>query len=105
MIDQKALQHDMIDFDDTKFKNTLTLDVDKLSKRDEYLGQSQNTSVEGGALNANYREVDAVAQVSNQLGKLGYVYNKDWYWENVGCDELTISFKDKKIPTILKLKN
>ena len=96
---QKALQHDMIDFDETKFKNTLTLDVDKLSKRDEYLGQSQNTSVEGGALNANYREVDAVAQVSNQLGKLGYVYNQDWYWESVGCDELTISFKDKKIPT------
>ena len=92
-------------FDEPKFKNTLTLNIDKISKRDEWLGQSQNTSVEGGALNANWRDVDAVAQVANQLGKLGYVYNEDWYWESVGCDELTISYKDKKIPTILKLKN
>ena len=91
--------------DDYRFQNSVTLDVDKISKRDEYIGQSTRTSVEGGALNANYREVDAVAHISNQLGKLGYVYDKDWYWENVGCDELTISFKDKKIPTILKLKN
>jgi hypothetical protein len=49
----------------------VTLDVDKISKRDEYIGQSTGTSVEGGALNANYREVDAVARVANYMGMLG----------------------------------
>ena len=48
----------------------ITLDIDKISKRDEYIGQSTGTSVEGGALNANYREVDAVARVANYMGML-----------------------------------
>ena len=56
-------------FDDYKFQNSITLDVDKLSKRDEYLGQSQNTSVEGGACNANYREMLVVAQNSPLVSK------------------------------------
>jgi hypothetical protein len=86
-----------------KFKNELVLDTDKLSQRDHYIGESSGTSIEGGALNANYREVDAVAHLSNKLGQMGYIYGKDWYWEDSGCDELTITYNDKKIPTILKL--
>jgi hypothetical protein len=86
-----------------QFKNELVLDTNKLSKREEYIGQHTGTSVEGGALNANYKEVDAVASLSNKLGQLGYVYGKDWYWQDSGCDECTITYNDKKIPLVLKL--
>ena len=88
---------------DKGFKYELTLDIDKLSKRDRYIGESTETSVEGGALNANYRDVDSVAVISNKLGELGYKINKDWFWEDVGCDELHLKFKDKKIRSLLKL--
>ena len=71
---------------DNKFKYELTLDIDKLSQRDRYIGESTGTSVEGGALNANYRDADSIAVVSNKLGELGYRINKDWFWEDVGCD-------------------
>ena len=82
----------------------VTLDIDKISKRDEYIGQSTGTSVEGGALNANYREVDAVARVANYMGMLGYKYEKDWHWEDAGCDEVCFSFKDPKLVTYMATK-
>ena len=71
---------------DNRFKYELTLDIDKLSQRDRYIGESTGTSVEGGALNANYRDVDSIAVVSNKLGELGYKINKDWFWEDVILD-------------------
>jgi hypothetical protein len=86
-----------------KFKYEVTLDIDKISKRDRYIGESTGTSVEGGALNANYRDVDSIAVISNKLGELGYKISKDWVWEDVGCDELHLKFKDKKIQSLLKL--
>ena len=82
----------------------VNLDIDKISKRDEYIGQSTGTSVEGGALNANYREVDAVARVANYMGMLGYKYEKDWHWEDAGCDELTVKVDSEDIATQLKLR-
>lgn len=88
---------------DKNYKYELTLDIDKLSKRDRYIGESTGTSVEGGALNANYRDADSIAVVSNKLGELGYRINRDWIWEDVGCDELHLRFKDKKIRSLLKL--
>jgi hypothetical protein len=47
--------------------------------------------------------VDSVAVISNKLGELGYKINKDWFWEDIGCDELHLKFKDKKIKSLLKL--
>jgi len=82
----------------------VTLNVDNISKRDHYIGESQGTSIEGGALNANYREVDAVARVANYMGTIGYKYEKDWYWEGHGCDEIIIKVKDKRIASQLKLR-
>jgi len=55
-------------------------------------------------LNANYREVDAVARVANYMGMLGYKYEKDWHWEDAGCDELTVKVDNKDIATQLKLR-
>ena len=86
----------------TKLK-PVTLQIDKLSNRDRYIGESTGTSVEGGALNANYRDVDALVVVSNYLGELGYKYQKDWSWETVGLDEVELLVKDKKIIPLLKL--
>ena len=84
----------------------VTLDIDKISKRDEYIGQSTGTSVEGGALNANYRTVEAVAKVSAILGRSGYEYGKDFVWTDHSYDndmEETVVFKfnDEKIKTLL----
>ena len=86
----------------TKLK-PVTLQIDKLSNRDRYIGESTGTSVEGGALNANYRDVDALVVVSTYPGELGYKYQKDWYWETVGLDEVELLVKDKKIIPLLKL--
>ena len=80
------------------------LDIDNNYKRDEYIGQSTVTSVEGVALNANYREVDSVARVANYMGMVGYKYEKDWHWEDAGSDELILKVKDEAIATQLKLR-
>ena len=87
---------------DKGFKYELTLDIDKLSKRDRYIGESTGTSVEGGARTQLQRCGSRWVVISNKLGELGYKINKDWFWEDVGCDELHVS-KDKKIRSLLKL--
>ena len=46
-----------------QFKNELVLDTNKLSKREEYIGQHTGTSVEGGAQMLP-KEVDAVANLA-----------------------------------------
>ena len=84
----------------------VTLDVDKISKRDHYIGESTGTSVEGGALNANYRTVEAVAKVSALLGMAGYRYDSDFVWSeqsyNDNMDETVVfKFNDPKIKTLL----
>ena len=88
----------------SKFEHELTLDTDKITNRETYIGEHSGTAVEGGALNANYKDVEAVAIVCNTLGKAGLEYGKDFVWENCGCDELTIRFKDAKLKTIEKLR-
>jgi hypothetical protein len=80
--------------------------IDKITTRDEYIGQSTGTSVEGGALNANYRTVEAVAKVSALLGMAGYRYDSDFVWSeqsyNDNMDETVVfKFNDPKIKTLL----
>jgi len=38
------------------------------------------------------------------MGMLGYKYEKDWHWENAGCDELTVKVDSEDIATQLKLR-
>ena len=83
---------------------SFTIDINKVTSRDRWLGETTGTSVEGGACNANYRQVEAVAKVSNHLGNIGLEYGKDFYWEGFSLDELTISLDDSKIVLIEKLK-
>ena len=81
----------------------VTLDIDKISKRDEYIDSPTGTLLKV-VLTLNYREVDAVALVANYMGMLGYKYEKDWHWEDAGCDELTVKVDSEDIATQLKLR-
>ena len=94
----------------TVFKRTVALKTAELSTRTPYLTDSQGNSVEGGALNANYTTVDAVAKVCNTLGIHGYVYGRDFIWLDQGYtedldDAIIIEYNDDKIKTLLGLSN
>lgn len=58
----------------------------------------------GGALNANYTQVDAVARVSAKCGELGLKYGKDFVWSSMGSGKITFRLKDEKYKTMLGLK-
>ena len=63
-------------------------------------------SKEGGALNANYTTVEAVAKICNTLGVHGYHYGKDFIWEDQGYtddleDAIILNYKDDKIKTLI----
>ena len=92
------------------FKRTVLLRTADLSTRQPYLTDSQGNSVDGGALNANYTTVDAVAKVCNTLGIHGYVYGRDFIWQDQGYTEdldyaIIINYNDEKIQTLLGMIN
>jgi len=94
----------------TVFKRTVALKTAEHSTRTPYLTDSQGNSVEGGALNANYTTVDAVAKVCNMLGIHGYVYGRDFIWQDQGYtdnldDAIIIAYDDIRILTLLGLAN
>jgi hypothetical protein len=65
--------------------------------------------VGGGALNANYTFVDAVANICTTMGNMGLVYGKDFFWAYHGYDDdmddcITLMVKDEKYSTALHLK-
>ena len=81
----------------------VNIPVKKLSKRQDYL------PIGGGALNAGYTFVDAVANLCSQMGNAGYKYGEDYIWAYYGYDEdmedtVTLYVKDDKIRTWLHLK-
>lgn len=51
---------------------------------------------EGGALNANYTQSEALALICNRLGKLGMSYNTDFYWVDTSIDDVIIKFNSKE---------
>jgi len=53
-----------------------SLDSVYWTNRPNHLG-----SAEGGALNAGYTPIDALCKISNELGKHGLEYGKDWWWD------------------------
>ena len=56
--------------------NELLIEVNKQSDRPNHLPGG------GGALNAGYTPVDALARISNTLGHLGLHYGQDFYWQS-----------------------
>ena len=51
---------------------------------------------EGGALNANYTQSEALAIICNKLGKSGLIYNKDFFWIDTFLDDVIIKFNNKE---------
>ena len=80
----------------------VNIPVKKLTKRMGYL------PIGGGALNASYTFVDAVANVCSHMGNAGYKYGRDYIWAFHGYDEdmedtVTLYVKDDKIRSWLHL--
>lgn len=74
------------------FQHTCHVEVAALSSRERYIPGG------GGALNANYQQVDALSNISNILGTHGLKYNRDWWWSGLnypyGKEMLQLEFKD-----------
>ena len=77
-----------------------TFNVDSLSNRSYYKLPVQ----EGGSLNANYRQSEALAVLCNKLGYQGLIYGKDFYWDDTGYDGITLTFNQKEDIFITKLR-
>jgi len=86
------------------FDHEVRITSANVTKRDQYIGQSSGTTVEGGALNANYRDVEALAIVANRLGQYSLEYGKDFHFNTCGCDEIVLLFKDNKDALLTHLK-
>jgi hypothetical protein len=76
--------------------------IKRLTKRMGHL------PIGGGALNASYTDVDAVANICSMLGNAGYVYGRDYYWAYNGYDDdmeecVTLFVKDEKMKTWIHL--
>jgi len=92
----------------TMLEKTVLIEIASLSSRQPYLTDSQGNSVEGGALNADYTTVDAVANICNKLGKAGFTYRKDFIWDDTTWtdsmeDAISLKYSDPKILTVLGL--
>lgn len=51
---------------------------------------------EGGALNANYTQSEALAIICNKLGRVGLRYNKDFFWVDTFLDDVIIRFNNNE---------
>ena len=93
-------------------KRSIKFKKSDFSQRLSYKTDAQGNSMEGGALNAGYDLVEAVAKISANLGRHGFEYGKDFEWNDQGYDdelETTVDFsisKDKyqEAMVIMKLK-
>lgn len=93
-------------------KQSIKFKKSDFSTRLSYQTDMHGNSIEGGALNAGYDLVEAVAKISANLGRHGFEYGKDFEWTDQGYDdnfETTVDFtisKDKyqEAMVIMKLK-
>ncbi len=77
----------------------IKFDVKGLSTRSPYKIPVQ----EGGALNANYTQSEALAIICNKLGKVGLVYNEDFYWVDSNLNHVIINFNSNEDAVRAKL--
>ena len=90
----------MVDYVD----NNLHIPVESWSTRPNHLPG------EGGALNAGYTPVDALARITNLLGQHGLVYDVDFSWDRFDYSTedgfkqyVQLTFKDKDAMLTAKL--
>lgn len=73
-----------------------------------FTDRANHKPVPGGALNAGYTPVDALADVCNKLGHYGLVYKKDFYWEDFqygieGEQNIRLTFRSKEVMLTAKM--
>lgn len=85
--------------------NITKFNIDKITVRDRWIGETTGKTVEGGALNANYRTVEAIGMLCNHLGQLGLIYGEDFTWEGVDAKgNVVIKYKKGHSPLLDKIK-
>lgn len=75
---------------------TLDLSVEKLSRREPFSREINQKYGEGGALNANYRTVEAVAIATGHLERNGLRYGRDFVWKTGGGDVVSFDFSNHR---------
>jgi hypothetical protein len=60
--------------------------------------------VEGGALNANYRDVEAACIICNAMGEAGYRYGVDFTFVTCGLDKVQMHFTSSEAATHAAMK-
>ena len=59
---------------------------------------------EGGALNANYQDVEAACIICNALGEAGYRYGEDFSFLTCSLDEVHIQFNNNEAAAFAAMK-
>ena len=84
-----------------KFKDGLLVErkISALSNREPYSKEINEEFGEGGGLNAGYNVVEAVAKYTNEQGKKGKEYGKDFIFKTTSYNEVmgdeTVIFEHK----------
>ena len=60
--------------------------------------------VEGGALNANYQDVEAACIICNALGEAGYRYGEDFSFLTCGLGKVNIQFNNNEAAAFAAMK-
>jgi len=75
---------------------SLSIPVSKITNRETFSREINEKYGEGGGLNANYQQVEAVAIISNILGTLDIHYGFHFIFKTCG-DEISFDFNDTTI--------
>jgi len=74
---------------------SLSVEVARLSQHETSSREINETHGEDGALNANYRTVEAAIKAATILGKIDLVYGVDFIWKTAGYGVVSFDFKDR----------
>ena len=83
-------------------KCSLSFSALSLTEREPHSQKINDTFGEGGALNANYRTVEAVARATEILCLQGMRYGEHYEFETGGLDSIVFSFRDETTMNIAK---
>jgi hypothetical protein len=75
---------------------SLAVDMKHLSEREPFSQEINELLGEGGALNANYRTVEAIARATNAFGVRGLIYGVDFVFKTAGLDDAVFDFRDQE---------
>lgn len=74
---------------------SLAVPMHQLSDREPFSQEINDVHGEGGALNANYRTVEAIARAANALGAGGLIYGVDFVFKTAGLHDVVFDFRDQ----------